>query len=116
MGPKKELLEKAKKDGAMERIDKVLSLAYLLQSKAYMLYDEADDLLRSYGLLIGETKMLHNRLCKAFDEYFKDFSKMIDNQTAKNNYFTDVDSFSRFVHSWAELPEKFEPYNKEEKA
>lgn len=80
-------------------VDKVLSLAYLLQSKAYMLYDEADDLIRQYGLLMGETKMLHNRLCKAFDDYFKDFTKMIEKPTAKEHYFADLDSFSRIVHS-----------------
>lgn len=115
MDVKKKYLERARKDGAIERIDRLLSLAYLLQSKAYMLYDDVDDLMRSYGLLIGETKMLHNKLCKAFDDYFNDFKKLINNPTANRNYFEDVESFSRFVHAWAELPEKFEPYDEKEK-
>jgi len=110
MKPKKELLEAARRDGSWERIDKVLSLAYLLHSEAFLLYDEVDDLLRSHGLLMGRTKQLSNRLHKAYDEYFKDFSELAGSGGDKaHNYFGDLDSLSRLIHEWANLPEKWEP-------
>lgn len=65
MRPKKQLIEAAKKDGTFDRINQLLSLAYLIRNKAYALTEEADDLLRSHGLLIGRTKQLSSRLEKA---------------------------------------------------
>lgn len=109
MKAKKTLIEAAKRNGTFTRVDKVLSLAYLCRQLSYTLYGEADYLLRTGGLLIGETKKLSTRLDKAFDDYFNDFKQMIDNDTAKSNFFADYESFSRMVHAWAELPEDFTP-------
>lgn len=111
MKPKKELLEAARRDGSWDRIDKVLSLAYLLQSKAYMLYDEADDLLRSHGLLIGRTKMLSNRVRKDYEDYFNDFKELMPDARRSGEYFSDLDDFSKRLHLWAGVPEDWKPGN-----
>lgn len=114
MRPKKQLIEAAKKDGTFDRINQLLSLAYLIRNKAYALTEEADDLLRSHGLLIGRTKQLSSRLEKAFDEYVNDFKDLIRSSNSKEEFFGDYDSFSRMVHAWAELPENFTPGAKED--
>ena len=114
MRPKKEFIERLKNDRTLDRINNVLSLAYLLQSKAYMLYDEADELLRNGGLLMGETKKYSNKLRKSFDEYFNDFKSLITNESTLKSYFKDLDDFSRMVHVWAELPVNFTPEKNKE--
>lgn len=109
MKPKKQLIDRAKRDGTFQRVDRLLSLAYLLHNKAYQLYDETADLLADHGLLIGETKRHAARLLKAYEAYFDDFKQLIADGQPTRDFFADFDDFSRTVHRWADIPQDWQP-------
>lgn len=109
MKPKKILIEYAQKSGRMDRVNQLLSLAYTNISTAFLLYDEADDLMKECGLKIGRSKLLATRLSDAFDTYLNDFSEMIVDEEEKRRYFSDLDEFRRKVFEWARLTEDFTP-------
>lgn len=93
----------------MDRVNQLLSLAYTNISTAFLLYDEAEDLMKECGLKIGRSKLLAARLSYAFDTYLKDFSEMIVDAEEKRRYFADLDEFRHKVFEWARLSEKFTP-------
>lgn len=109
MKPKKILIDYAQKSGRMDRVNQLLSLAYTNISTAFLLYDEADELMKECGLKIGRSKLLASRLSDVFDTYLKDFSEMIVDAEEKRRYFADLDEFRRKVFEWAGLSENFTP-------
>lgn len=102
MRPKKETLERAGKAGAIDRMNGLLSAAYLLMSEAYCLYDEANDLMKAYGLNLGGLKKNMNATYRDFDQYFQDFRRLVP-ESQKGNYFGDLDAFDRKFRGWAGL-------------
>ena len=56
MKPPKTVVERAKANGSIDRASLLLSAAYLLNSEASNLVEEAGDILRANGLLLGELK------------------------------------------------------------
>lgn len=116
MKPKKILIDYARKTGRMDRINQLLSLAYLLHSQAFLLYDEADTLMRECGLCVGRTKALSSQLSTLYDKYLSDFSGMIIDKDEKRKYFADLDELGHKLHEWAKVPEKWEPKKLEETA
>lgn len=105
MDAKKELWEKAKKDGIIKRVNRTLAASYLLVSEAYLLYTDAEDDLSKYGLKIGETKQLLNRLEKSLDMFINHFKVIIKDKEEKDNYFADLDEFDKYFREWAKLNE-----------
>lgn len=83
MKAKKHLLDKAKQDGAAQRINELISVSYMLISEALVLQSEADDTLRKYGLVYAEIKHRANALQKEFDKYFACIKSMITEDTQK---------------------------------
>lgn len=103
MEAKKKFWEKAKQDGAADRVNRLLSASYILLSEAYLLIDEANATLQEYGLLLGESKRDANRIYNAFDDYFNNFKRLITAQGQKENYFHDLDRFNEEFRKWANL-------------
>ena len=64
MKPKKSLVDAAVKDGSMDRLNMLLSAAHLLNCEANSLIEEAADVMRAKGLLLGDLKKLHNDFLK----------------------------------------------------
>ena len=71
MKPKKSLVDAAVKDGSMDRLNMLLSAAHLLNCEANSLIEEAADVMRAKGLLLGDLKKLHNDFLKCADRYLK---------------------------------------------
>lgn len=109
MLPKKALVQKAIKDGSMDRINKLLSLSMLLNAISNSLSDESADILRSHDLLVGPIKQKHTAMMRAADAFFKDFSTMITNPDCKKNLFEDLDSLQGIIFKWAKLDNDWEP-------
>lgn len=103
MRPPKNIVERAKANGSIDRASILLSAAYLLNSEAYMLIDEAADILHSNGLMMGELKKLQNAFTKSADRYFADFAAMIGESGKEKEYFTDLEDFDKAFRKWAKI-------------
>lgn len=103
---KKSLIDKARESGAYQRINELVSAAYLLISEAYLLQQEADEELRKYGLVQQEIKQRTNAMQKEFDKYFRCVASIITDPEQKTNYFHDLDDFNRKFRTYAKLEEQ----------
>ena len=103
MKAKKHLLDKAKQDGAAQRINKLISVSYMLISEALVLQSEADDTLRKYGLVYAEIKQRANALQKEFDKYVSCVKTRITDDAQKEAYFTDLGNFDKIFRKYAKL-------------
>lgn len=99
----KTVVERAKANGSIDRASLLLSAAYLLNSEASNLVEEAGDILRANGLLLGELKKLQNAFTKAADRYFFDFASMIGESGKEKEYFNDLEDFDRSFRRWAKI-------------
>lgn len=102
MQAKKELWERARRDGADRKVNQLLSAAYLLVSEAYVLYSEAEGELRRYGLLLGETKHLLGAVERTMNRYFDQFKGVVQ-PAERGHYFEDLDAFDKAFRRWAKL-------------
>lgn len=109
MKPKKALIEAAQKDGSMARLNQLLSASHILLCEANGLVEEASDLMRKRGLMLGEIKQQHTRFVQAADSYFKEFASMITDEQSKMDMFGDMDKFDVYFRKWAKLPKEWDP-------
>lgn len=103
MRPKKEQIARVKADGADVKLNQLLSAAYMTISEGYLLYSDAEELLSKYGLKIGESKHLLNRVEKSFQDFFNNFKQLVTTDEQRNNYFSDLDGFDRHFRKWARI-------------
>ena len=103
MKPKKEILERAAKNGSIDRLNSLLSAAHLLRCEAANLVSEANDLMIENGLLLGELKKYSNDLDKVQDRYFNEFTQMITSKQSGKDLFADCDEFDKNFRKWAKL-------------
>ena len=114
MKPKQRLIERAKANGSIDRLNQLLSASHLLLCEANGLLEEAADLMNGNGLMLGELKQLHNRFVYSADRYFSEFAKMIDTEEKKMDMFNDMDGFDAYFRRWAKVPKDWEPRNPDE--
>ena len=103
MTPKKKVIEKAKEDGTLARVNQLLSAAHVLRCEAANLIGETADLLESRGLLMGELKKCHGDLDKVQDRYFNEFTQMITSKQSGKDLFSDLDEFDVNFRKWAKI-------------
>lgn len=113
MKPRKEIVDKAQKDGAIDKAALLLSLSYITMSVGNNIIDEANDYLAPYGLNIGELKKAHNTFMKAADIYFRTFSDAFSELASPINYFEDLDNLQAKVKEWSGIEEKFKEMSHE---
>ena len=102
MQAKKALWERAHKDGAAQRVNQLMSAAYLLVSEAYVLYSEAEGELRRYGLLLGQTKHLLGAVERTMNRYFDQFKGVVA-PAERGHYFEDLEALDKAYRRWAKL-------------
>ena len=105
MKAKKQLIDRAAANGSMDRVNRLLSAAHLLNCEANGLIEETADILRENGLLLGELKKYHNDFVKCADRYFGAFAEMVTDEDKKTDMFTDMDEFDTMFRKWAKLEE-----------
>lgn len=103
MKPRKEIIEKAIQNGAMDRINQLLSANQVLMGVSSRLTDEASELLQKNGLLIGPLKKKSNDVVKAADLYFTEFGQMITEKSKAMDMHKDIDDFEFAFRRWAKL-------------
>lgn len=106
-GIKKSVIERAKENGVIERMNILLSAAYLLNSEASLVLARCETMLERNGLLLGRLKMLTNRLNGAFDQYCKEFSSMILTDESKQGFIKDIDEFDELFFMWNAIPREW---------
>ena len=111
MTPKKQLIEKAKANGSIDRMNQLLSASHILSCAANQYAEEAADLMQQNGLMIGRLKFLHNSFLKAADAYFREFASMITEEENKMNMFSDMDGFDAVFRSWSKIEKDWKPLN-----
>lgn len=109
MGIKKELIERAKADGVIKRIDILLSGAYMLNSEASMMSAMAETLLERYGLKQGRLKWLANHLQGSLDAYCREFASMISTTKTKEGWMKDVSELHDLFFTWQSIPKEWKP-------
>lgn len=112
-GIKKSTIERAKENGVIERMNVLLSAAYLLNSETSLIMARCETMLARNGLLLGRLKMLTNRLNGAFDQYCREFSSMILTDESKQGYIKDVTEFDDLFFMWNALPKEWQEGDKQ---
>lgn len=100
---KKDLIDRANADGAMDKMNQLISAAHILNCEANSLVEEASDLMDKYGLLLGDLKMRHNSFVRSADMYFSTFASMVKNEKNKMDMFKDLDDFDKSFRKWAKI-------------
>lgn len=116
MKPKQALIDMARKNGSIDRMNQLFSAIQILNTQANSLAEECADLMQMNGLLIGRLKQLHNNFVKAADNYFNEFSSCIFDEERKMDMFNDIDSFADIFYRWSQLEQTFTPKNISEDA
>ena len=107
MKTKKEIIRRAIENGAIEKVNRLLSAAHILNCEANGLIEEASDILRENGLLIGELKKYHTDFVKCADRYFTEFATMVETEK-KMDMFTDMEEFDKWFRQWTKILEERE--------
>lgn len=103
-GIKKSAIDRARENGVIERMNILLSAAYLLNSEASLVMARCEATLARNGLLLGRLKWLTNNLNGAFDLYCREFREMIISEASKDGYIKDVSEFDDLFFTWNALP------------
>ena len=106
MKAKKEIIDRAAANGSMDRVNRLLSAAHLLNCEANGLIEETADILRANGFLLGELKKYHSDFVKCADRYFREFAVMVADDRRKMDMFTDMDELDAMFREWAKIEEK----------
>ena len=111
MKPRKEIVDKAYKDGAIDKAALMLALSYVTLSAANNFMDEANDYIDPYGLNIGEVKMAHNNFMRSADRYFHICWEMFGKEFSALDYFSDLEHLEKSIKEWADIEAKIEKIN-----
>lgn len=109
MKPKKILIERAKANGAIDRMNVLFSGMQILNAEANSLAEECADILMDHGLMIGRLKQLHNLFVKSADNYFNEFKNCIFSEEKKMDMFSDMDSFDEIFRKWSNIEKNWKP-------
>lgn len=101
---KKQLLEKAKTDGVMDSLVRMVSAMYLLHSTSASILEDTEDYLKEIGLSVGKVKWEIQKLNKAFDRYFEKVGGLVGKDQF-GNLTNDMLEFEKVVKKFTKLDE-----------
>ena len=111
MKPRKEVVDRAYKDGAIDKAALMLALSYVTLSAANNFMDEANDYIKPYGLNVGEIKQAHNNFMKSADRYFHICWEMFGKECSALDYFSDLENLEKSIKEWVDIETKIEKIN-----
>ena len=89
--PNKQQIDAITKNGDLAKVVQNLSAAYFLVNVAVGLYMDSQELLRTNGLVLGESKREASRLQTSFDNYINSFGKMVRDSGNDLTFAKDYD-------------------------
>ena len=95
--PKKKFIDAAQADGTMAEVSRLLSASYLMANLMWSFFDDATELLKSHGLLLGDMSRATCRLNYSFKEYITVFRDVFRNQSAQLDFAADFDTMKGAV-------------------
>ena len=102
MTPKKKNIDRFKESGKFDTLKQRLSAAFLLMniSKTYM--EEAEDLCREYGLILGELKQDLTLANKYYERFTGTLRKIVDagDPQDKLNFFDDYEKLIGIINKF----------------
>ena len=101
-------IEVAIQTGAIERVTKLMSAGYLLISHSAVLVDDIKDILESHKLQPGRLKNLSKKLENAYEEYFREYSRMVSSEQTVN-WAEDLTNFGEVFSQFTGIPVEWEP-------
>lgn len=101
-------IEVAIQTGAIERVTKLMSAGYLLISHSAVLVDDIEDILKRHKLQSGKLKNLSKKLQNAYDEYFKEYSRMVSSEQVLN-WAEDLTKFGEVFSRFTGIQSEWEP-------
>lgn len=101
-----ELIQVAIDNGAMDRFNRLVSAAQILNSVTNSLITEASDLLTDNGLLTDGIADENRLYIKAADRYFKEFGKLVRTDEKAMDMFKDIEWFEDWFRMWAKLKDR----------
>lgn len=103
--PPKKLIEDAKGNGSVDRLNVLVSAAHICMVEANTLMVEAADMLAENGLMLGELGWWTKSLLKEFDRYNANFTQMILTDETKKNLFNDYEAFDKIYRKIMKIDE-----------
>jgi len=103
-GVKKNIVEQMREDGALDRINILLSASYLCISLASIETARAELVIERYGMKLGRIKRMMNHLEGAFTLFTREFASMIHGEENRQGWITDVSEFEQLFHQWQGIP------------
>ena len=95
--PKKKLVDAATADGTMAEVSRLLSASYLMANLMWSFFDDATDMLKSHGLLLGDMSRATGRLNYSFKEYIAVYRDVFRDQSAQLDFAADFDTMKGAV-------------------
>lgn len=95
--PKKKFIDAAEADGTMAEVSRLLSASYLMANLMWSFFDDATELLKSHGLLLGDMSRATGRLNYSFKEYISVFRDVFRDQSARLDFAADFDTMKGAV-------------------
>ena len=95
--PKKKFIDAAQADGTLAKTSRLLSASYLMANLMWSFFDDATDLLKSHGLLLGDMSRATGRLNYSFKEYIAVYRDVFRDQSAQLDFAGDFDTMKAAV-------------------
>ena len=95
--PKKKFIDAAQADGTMAEVSRLLSASYLMANLMWSFFDDATELLKTHGLLLGDMSRVTGRLNFSFKEYIATFRDVFRDQSAQMDFAGDFDTMKAAV-------------------
>lgn len=89
--PKKKLVDAATADGTMAEVSRLISASYLMANLMWSFFDDATELLKKHGLLMGDMSRVTGRLNFSFKDYIAVFRDVFREQSAQMDFAEDFD-------------------------
>ena len=89
--PKKKLVDAATADGTMAEVSRLISASYLMANLMWSFFDDATELLKKHGLLLGDMSRVTGRLNFSFKDYIAVFRDVFRERSAQMDFAGDFD-------------------------
>ena len=89
--PKKKLVDAATADGTMAEVSRLISASYLMANLMWSFFDDATELLKKHGLLMGDMSRVTGRLNFSFKDYIAVFRDVFREQRRQMNFTEDFE-------------------------
>ena len=95
--PKKKFIDAATADGTLAETSKLLSASYLMANLMWSFFDDATELLKSHGLLLGDMSRATGRLNYSVKEYLAVYRDVFRDQSVQLDFAADFDTMKEAV-------------------